>query len=96
MYDLYSMLIAMETGTLFITGIGIALVIIVFNIGIQRSLLNGIFFASLVMMTFGIFFNNISAFSGKFIFIGAAAIVLSMLIGWMLGDKPMLKVGGAV
>lgn len=89
--DLTAMLTALETNTFYLTGMGIVLSVVTYQIGIQRNLLTGIIFSALVMIAYGSFMYNVAP---HFITIGMLLIVVVAPIIWLLANKQTDKVGG--
>jgi hypothetical protein len=92
--DLVTMITVMETASMFLTAIGIVVVMVTFHIGNQRSVATGGLFAGLVSILYGIFTTGISSFSSTFLTIGVGIIGVTGLVYWLLNDHSSKKVGG--
>jgi hypothetical protein len=89
--DLIAMLTALETNTFYLTGMGIVLSVVTYQIGIQRNLLTGIIFSALVMIAYGSFMYHIAP---HFITVGFLILVIIAPIIWLMSNKQTDKVGG--
>ena len=91
--DLTAMLQLLESSTLFLTGIGAVLVFVVYQIGMQRSLLTGIVFAGLISFMYGTFMSGL--ITADFVAWGVFILIVGIgMIAWMLANKDTTKIGG--
>lgn len=92
--DLVTMLQFVETSSMFITSIGIALLFVTFHIGNQRSIATAGIFTGLTSLAYSIFITGISDSSTTFATVGVAIILVTGLLVFLISDHSAKKVGG--
>lgn len=92
--DLVTMLQFVETSSMFITGIGIALLFVTFHIGNQRSLATAGLFTGLTSIAYSIFITGVSDNAYTFSTVGVAIILVTALLVFLISDHSAKKVGG--